>query len=501
MNANCKCVIAALVILASGCAESRLCVKVDVYADDPLVESLANPDRLMAVQLAIEKAGPLARETAGTRKELMGQYGGLYQSYLRILPTIDPNLKVDPEKAIQGWAKPKRLYDAEIDGRAAVVEARSKDALNVMNRFIPIASSFREGKGGFSLSAFFGAWNELRDAQSALLAAMEDVTNENLGTTFEEIAKSVSQKIPGQVKDALAKAPQLPQTEAFRKQIAAFDSQLEKIGTLAREITARRDGAVAPLTENRRFIESAAKLTDPGLIGKGITDAMKAAFEVSGGPGPNLTPQAQTVIGQIASSFDFMNTQIDRLQDPSDPAWRILSKPENQGKWQTYYAETVFYAEGKTDVVFVRDRVGHFRLQRGKNNPAALIQGQFKITRAVASGLVDVLAAAAGATGIPGVATGLPKIVPASSAASKPQDRQQDKVSASAVDSAGDARKEQRIQSSSKLRHAVLRRLEELQMDLKSAPERTLSPERLENLRSTLKGFQELVQSMRQEDT
>jgi hypothetical protein len=499
MNANCTCVMAALVILAGGCAKSHLSVKVDVYADDPLVDSLANPDRLMSVQLAIEKAGPLAQEIAGTRKELMGQYEGLYLCYCRIAQTIAPKLNVNLEGATRHWTEPKRLYDAEIDGRAALVEARAKEALDVMNRFIPIASRVREGKGDSSLSGFFDAWKELRSARSALVAAMERVTEQNLGTKYEKIAQSVSE-IGEDVQQALARAPRPAQPDELRKQSADFNAQLAQIGTLARKIRAF-DQAVASLKETTAAIESAAKSTDPNLISNGMTKAMRTAFEVSGGPGPNLTPEAQTLIGQIGSSFDFMNTQIDRLQDPSDPAWRILSRAENQGRWQTFYAETVFDAEGKTDVVFVRDRLGHFRLQRGKNNPTALIQGQFKITRAVASGLVDVLAAAAGAAGIPGVATGLPKIVPASPAAAAPQNRAQEKASPAGVDIAGDARKEQRLQSSARLRHALLRKLEELQTDLKSAPAGTLSPERLESLRSTLKGFQELVKSLKQEDT
>ncbi len=499
MNANCKCVLAALAILASGCAKSQLRVKVDVYADDPLVESLTNPDRLISVQLAIERAGPLAQEIAGTRKELMGQYERLYHSYLRTHHAIDPNLGKTPEETTRGWAEPKRLFDAEIDGRAVLVEARAKEALDVMNRFILIASRVREGKAESSLSGFFDAWRQLRDARSALVTAMEKVTDQNLGTDYESTARSTSQSAE-KMKNILAKAPRPAQPDEFRKQIADFNAQIEKIGILARKIRTF-DQAVVSLKESTAVIESAVKSTDLNRVSNGITKAMEAALEVSGGPGPNLTPEAQTLIGQIGSSFDFMNTQIDRLQDPSDPAWRILSKKENQGKWHTFYAETVFRAEGKTDVVFVRDRLGHFRLQRGKNNPAALIQGQFKITRAVASGLVDVLAAAAGAAGIPGVATGLPKIVPASSAAAASQDRSPEKASAGGVDTASDARKEQRLQSSARLRQALLSKLEELQTDLKSAPQGVLSPERLESLRSTLKGFQELVKSLKQEDT
>jgi hypothetical protein len=495
--------IIALAIFSAGCASSRLTVKVDVYADDPLVESLSNPDRLAAIQLALEKTNPLALEIANTRKQLMSQYKQVYQSYLRVLNAIDSRLGVDPEGATKGWVKPKKDYNDEIDRRAKVVLDRTQDALAALNRFIPIASSFRAGQDNFNLSDFFDAWNDLRDTQPGLLAALENLRQKELGMVFEEIVGSVSEGIPDSVNDALKKAPaEKLKTQEFRQRIANFKSQLKEIERLAKQITARGNKAVALLAINSQLIETATRATNPELIGKGITDAMKAALDVSAGPGPNLTPEAQEVFGQIAASYEFINTQIDRLQDPADPAWRILSALENQVKWQTYYAETEFYAEGKTDVVFVRDRLGHFRLQRGKNNPAALIQGQFKITRAVASGLVDVLAAAAGASGIPGVSAGVSKITADSSQPPDQADQQQEGGSASAMNISQDAKKEQRIQSSSKLRQAFLVHLEELRQSINDAPTgRPLSPELLENLRSTLKGFQELVESTKQEDT
>ncbi|MBN1508971.1 MAG: hypothetical protein JW955_19145 [Sedimentisphaerales bacterium] len=506
MTANYRYLTGALLLLSAGCtATSHLTVKVDVYADDPLVASLANPDRLAAIQLAIEKAGPLASEIARTRKELMSQYVHLYQSYLRLLHTIDSRVGADLEGAVAEMAEPQGLYDAELDKRVGTVTKRSEEALNALSSFIPIASSFREGKADFSLSDFFGAWKKLREAQADLQAAMEKVTERNLGTTFEKIADSIAQKVPAGVNAAVAKviAAALPEDsqKEFQKQITDFDAQLGKLDALAKRITAQSDRAMAQLTESSQLIERAAESSDPGLIGKGIKDAMDAAHAVSAGPGPNLTPQAQAVIGQIGSSWDFMNTQIDRLQDPADPAWRFLSKPENQTRWQTYYAETGFSAEGKTDVVFVRDRLGHFRLQRGKNNPAALIQGQFKITGAIASGLVDVLAATAGAAGIPGVATGIPKIIPPSGIPPEQKEPQKQEATASGVDTSRDARKQQRIESSARLRRQLLLRLEEMQKEMDEVPAgEELPRELLENLRSTLRGFQELIQSTRQED-
>ena len=70
--------------------------------------------------------------------------------------------------------------------------------------------------------------------------------------------------------------------------------------------------------------------------------------------------------------------------------------PENDKNWGTLFARTKFRAEGKSDVIVVRDRPGHYRVQRGVNNPAALIQGQLEISRSVASAATAVLGAISG---------------------------------------------------------------------------------------------------------
>lgn len=150
MKVICMHLIVVLAIFSAGCASSRLTVKVDIYADDPLVESLSDPVRLAAIQLALEKTVPMALEIAKTRKELMNQYVQVYLSYLSVLNAINPALGNDPKNAIKTWEKPKEEYEAEIDARVKVVQDRSNDALQGLNRFIPIAFSYREGKDNVS---------------------------------------------------------------------------------------------------------------------------------------------------------------------------------------------------------------------------------------------------------------------------------------------------------------------------------------------------------------
>lgn len=60
------------------------------------------------------------------------------------------------------------------------------------------------------------------------------------------------------------------------------------------------------------------------------------------------------------------------------------------------FGETYFYSEGNNSVVIVRDTPFSFRVQRGTNNPTALVQGQLQISRAIANAAIAVAGAAFG---------------------------------------------------------------------------------------------------------
>lgn len=110
-------------------------------------------------------------------------------------------------------------------------------------------------------------------------------------------------------------------------------------------------------------------------------------------------------IRDLARNQDFYLSQLDRLQDPADPTWREILDPNNANNWSTLFARTKFRAKGDADVIVVRDRPGHYRVQRGTNNPAALIQGQLEISRSLASATTSIIGAMSGVR-VPLVAEG-----------------------------------------------------------------------------------------------
>ena len=109
-----------------------------------------------------------------------------------------------------------------------------------------------------------------------------------------------------------------------------------------------------------------------------------------------FSDDGRQAIADITRRSVLLASQIERLQNPADPVWRIVTDPVNAGKWNESFSRTYFYAEGKTSVVVVRDSPMDFRVQQGANNPAALVQAQLRVSRAIGNAALAVAGAATG---------------------------------------------------------------------------------------------------------
>ena len=95
-------------------------------------------------------------------------------------------------------------------------------------------------------------------------------------------------------------------------------------------------------------------------------------------------------------AFDLLNSQLERLQNPGSPVWRVVTAPSNKKKCNTEFSRSYFYAEGNSGVVIVRDSPMEYRVQEATNNPAALVQAQLQISRAVADAAIQIAGASTG---------------------------------------------------------------------------------------------------------
>ena len=109
---------------------------------------------------------------------------------------------------------------------------------------------------------------------------------------------------------------------------------------------------------------------------------------------PGLGSSGEKLAEALHTGFN----DITRIQNPADPAWRVVTSPKNAGNWHRHFTTNVFYAEGNSSVIVVRDSPIHFRIQRGNNNPTALVQSQLEISRSIADAAISV---ASTATGVP----------------------------------------------------------------------------------------------------
>ena len=131
-----------------------------------------------------------------------------------------------------------------------------------------------------------------------------------------------------------------------------------------------------------------------GDIKKSVDAIAKVATDVPSSLG--IGDRGATALNQLVQSTTLLYSQVDRLQDPADPIWRIVTDPENEAKWNTQFSESYFYAQGNSSIVVVRDTPMSFRVQRGANNPTALVQGQLQVSRALGNAAISIAAASTG---------------------------------------------------------------------------------------------------------
>lgn len=124
-----------------------------------------------------------------------------------------------------------------------------------------------------------------------------------------------------------------------------------------------------------------------------LTDAVRnVGFSIQG----DLRENALENVREMVIGTSVFYNVLDRLQDPGNPVWRILTSSYNKDNWNEKVAHSYFKAQGNSSVVVVRDSPLKFRIQQGKNDPAALIESQLAISRSIASATFSVLAATQG---------------------------------------------------------------------------------------------------------
>lgn len=386
-------VLAALFL--TGCASANVEVAVDVYSTDVLSVRRLEVADAQALLEGIDNSVLATHEIADARLQLAENLVAAYEAYKKVWATA---LKRQFEGEAKDIARLKQEYMPEYE---QVVRAKDNE-INLL------AHAARQRVVSYLERAYVGVAKtpqgrlDLLAAQGQVIFATSNLriqlpkVGEDLGTLFEEFYAYLVSRTPNDLA-ALAQV----QEKAIGKDVIEAAGQLrERFNALARTIEKLRRGGVRSAKELGTRIDSVAAKLEPGKPGA-VLEAVQAMartiFAIPAATG--LNDRGELAFAQLGSALDLYVSQIDRLQDPADPAWRELLRPDNESNWAPFFARTSYRAEGDTSVVIARDRLGHFRVQRARNNPAALIQGQLRISRAIASSLADALGAA---TGVPG---------------------------------------------------------------------------------------------------
>lgn len=368
-------------VLLAGCATTNLTLNLDLYKEDPTVP--LTHKRVVKLQERLDAAQNEAQTLASDKRRLadnlFGTYEDLYKLSLLLKegsspPSYDP---ADLDE-LRGYLASYKETVREIENR---IKTLAVEAQSNLKAYLKIPTDNTQAAQLAELDVFGSIRAVARE-----LAKLGGP----LGTDFEgSLVNSwgiVAQSIARDNLKFVDKEKKTETLQAIRNQVTKLALEIQELAAqgrrLSKEISANLSEAV----------KSAA--LEPAKMKNSINAVAQAATFIA--PSIGREDGGTTALRALLRSTSLLFSQVDRLQDPADPIWRIVSDPQNQAKWNTTFSETYFYSEGNNSVIVVRDTPMSFRVQRGNNNPAALIQGQLQVSRAIANAAISIAGAAAG---------------------------------------------------------------------------------------------------------
>jgi len=371
----------------SGCASTQLIVNLDIYKEDPSSIAPLSVSRVASLYQSLTSA---VREVEGLtmdREKLADDVFATYEAYAKLNTAVrggswDPSAlsALRQQLAAHKEALRKRLEQA----KSLLGTARAK-----LDSYVKVVPAAVGTQSSAALPAQIEAINAVREAHRAIVE-LSGTPNTDFQTGLVENWAVVAESLTKGQFPALLK-----QNAAAAKD--AVDNLRTQVSTLAATIKRIAENSGRISSEfSTRLLEAANGLNvaQPSQFTASVVAIAREATEIP--KSIKLGDMGRTAIGDLAQSTSFLNSQIDRLQNPADPVWRTVTTQENETKWNTTFSQTYFYSEGNNSVVVVRDTPMSFRVQQGNNNPAALIESQLQISRAIASGAISISGALLG---------------------------------------------------------------------------------------------------------
>lgn len=380
--------VSGLALLISGCASSKLTLKLDIYGEDPNVAYLTL-EQLDAYQRALNKAPEDIKDYARDRRELAWRIYQLYESGFRLRAGEPPSSAELRSVAIRvdQW----KAYTNELSGLTETAIQTTHEAARTVNELrslIDRPELKNQELRRANDQRITRVLNQVIRVMNQLARPMTNALEKGLVNNFDAVRSAFTNRAKNEKREV-----------AWKKLLDEINELDKEIRRLARKGSANMvflsNALDQAVREARKTPE--ARRTDLHAALEEQTDKAAGAIEVwmeTSGGAPSPTTNLASRIASLTPAGD--HSDLDRHQDPADPVWRILADPRNYSKWHTAFTTNYFYSEGNNSVVIVRDSPIHYRVHSADNNPTALIEGQLRISRALTDAALQIAGTAAG---------------------------------------------------------------------------------------------------------
>jgi len=374
-------VVLSLAMTSVSCASSQMTLTLDLYQDDPTVKTLLSLDEAVGLANSLRTTREEARSLGDGQSALAHGFVSFYEELARAMVGEGED-SASQLTSLKGMLKD---HDATLDRRRGAVEKAVAAAESAIQSYITTRKDLVDpiDRSG----ALVLLQQQVRALINDVSASVDGLSNPGTQTDFESYHDfAVGYLVRGLARpesDWRIDETVRPSLSSTIRTLAATAGDLEAQGL--------RVGRLL-----RQSLDAAVTELDSGRLRQSVERVAAAATSLPASL--SIGDRGTAALAELVRSTALLHSQIDRLQDPADPVWRVVSHPDNEEKWNTTFAETYFYAEGNSSVVVVRDSPFSFRVQRGDNDPTALIRSQLEVARAIGDAALTVAGASIGAS-------------------------------------------------------------------------------------------------------
>lgn len=512
-----RVLVLAVFALLSGCASSELTIHVDLYDEDPRFVAPMTPEEVAEQVANLERLRAAAKDKTAQRKYLAEVSVAMYND------TREP-LFNNPDRYTQELGDYKKAAgdaQSELEGlindaikELGIYTAKYQAAYETARRDFQRCENERLGSQSKAPPDLPGASSEADEPPPEEKPLVSQCWLSEKGKFVERLDDEwIVRRLPVTLRADEAKARGLvakaaagyrsfaaPVEKSFVVDWAGLRADLYDAVEHSTTDNERKSAAnravhglntrlaslaqatnVVPQSEIEEAVESDARGDTTGLF----RSTMKIAIELESlrGDLPD-DATAQTALSGLVRNSSRFSELIDRLQDSGDPVWRTVTNPANEAHWNTEITKSGFFAQGKSNVVIVRQDPMRYDIHEGTNDPVALVKAQLEVSRAVANAAINVVGAATGIK-VPGGGT-------------KPGDPASDGTAATsnAASAEAFAQRKAKAEEQERARQNALRglsmELNNILLNLASGGDSALATQR-SRLASVLKAYRDLL--------